>query len=92
MDNHMWGTGPLRDRGDVAAESGVVHLIDQDTEEGGCFFIWVWLELGVDLDDEGGGDGREQTGLPSELARVRGSCARDSQISRLCSGPRRTSL
>ena len=51
------------DRRDVAAESGVVHLVDEDAEERGCFVVWVWLELRVDLDDECRSDGGEQTGL-----------------------------
>ena len=37
--------------------------MDEDAEESGGFFIWVWLELGADLDDEGGSNGGEQTSL-----------------------------
>ena len=55
----MGGTRPLRDRRNVVAESSVVDLVNEDAEEGGGFFVWVWLELGVDLNDEGGSDGGE---------------------------------
>ena len=48
---------------DVIAESGVVHIVEDDTEESSGLLVWVRLELGVDLDDEGGSDGGEQTGL-----------------------------
>jgi len=37
--------------------------VDEDAKESGRFFVWVRLELGVDLDDEGGSDGGEQTCL-----------------------------
>jgi len=70
MDICGRGTGPLRDRGNVVAESSIVDLVDEDTEESGGLVIGVRLELGVDLDDECGGDGREQTSLYHELVRV----------------------
>jgi len=59
----VWGTGPLWDCRDAVAKSSVVNLVDEDTEEGGCFFVWVRLEPGLDLGDECGSDGGEQTGL-----------------------------
>ena len=59
----MCGTGPLWDGGNVIAEGGVVDLVDEDTEESGCLFVRVWLELGVDLDNERGSDGGKQTSL-----------------------------
>ena len=59
----MWRAGPLWDHRDTVAESGVVHLIDEDAEESGGLFVGVLLELGVDLDDECRGHGRKQTGL-----------------------------
>ena len=71
MDNCVWGTIPPWDCGDIVPESGVVHLVDEDAEESGGLFIRVGLELGIDLDDEGGSHDGEQTGLSSELARVR---------------------
>ena len=70
MDGHGWGAGPLRDCGNVIAEGGVVDLVDEDAEESGSLFVGVWLELGVDLDDECGGDSGEQTSLYHELVRV----------------------
>ena len=36
--------------------------------EGSGFFIWVRLELGVDIHNEGGSDGKEQTGLLSKIS------------------------
>jgi len=57
------GTKPLWDGGNVTAKGGVVDLVDQDTEESGCLSVRVWLELGVDLDDECGSDDGKQTAL-----------------------------
>jgi hypothetical protein len=45
--------------GRIVAKGGIVDLVDEDTEEGGGFVVRVRLELGVDLDDECGGDGGE---------------------------------
>ena len=42
----------MRDRRNVVTKSGVVYLIDEDTEEGGGLFIRVLLELRLNLDDE----------------------------------------
>jgi len=70
MDDRVRGTSPLWDCRDVAPESGVVYLVDQNTEESGSLFVWVGLELGVDFDDERGSHDGEQTGLPPELACV----------------------
>jgi len=56
----MRGTSPLQwDGGDVVAKCGVVHLVDEDTEESGSFIASVGLELGVDLDDKGRSNGGE---------------------------------
>jgi len=63
VDNSLWRTGPLWDCRNVVARNSVVHLVDEDTEESGGLFVRVRLELGVDLDDEGGGDGRKKTSL-----------------------------
>jgi len=58
------GTGPRQwNCGNVITEGGVVDLVDEDTEESGCLFVRVLLELGVDFDDERGSDGGEQTSL-----------------------------
>ena len=51
------------DSGDAVAEGSIVHLVDEDTEESSGLFVQIRLELGVDLDDEGRSDGREQTSL-----------------------------
>ena len=78
----MWGTGPLWDAWNVVAKSGVVHFVNENAKESGGFFVWIGLELGVDLDDEGGSHGGEQTGLPSsKSARVGLNEAGDSRIS-----------
>ena len=63
LDDRAWGAGPLRYCGNVVAEGSIVDLVDEDAEEGGRLFIRVRLELGLDLDDERGGHGGEQTGL-----------------------------
>jgi len=52
---------PCVEGGKVVAEGGVIDLVGKDTEESSGLAVWVWLELRVDLDDECGGDGREQT-------------------------------
>ena len=49
--------------GRVVSERGVVDLVDEDTEKGGSLVIWIRLELGIDLYDEGGSHCGEQTGL-----------------------------
>ena len=50
-------------RGNVATEGGVVHLVEEDTEKSSCLFVRVGLELRLDIDYEGGSDGGEQTSL-----------------------------
>ena len=59
LDDRTWGVKPLRECRNVAAESSIVDLVNEDAEEGGGFFVWIRLELGVDLNDEGGSDGGE---------------------------------
>ena len=63
VNNRVRSTGPLWEGGRVVAKGSVIDLVDQDAEEGGGLVIRVRLEVGVDLDDECGGDGREQTSL-----------------------------
>jgi hypothetical protein len=53
----------LWEGGNVVSEGGVVHLVDEETEESGGLVVRVLLKVGVDLDDECGCDGRKQTGL-----------------------------
>ena len=60
--------GPLRKSGRVIFERRVVNLVDEDSEEGGSLFACVGLQLGVDLDDERGGDSREQTSLMPQFS------------------------
>ena len=63
----MWGAGPSWwESGNIVTKSGVVCLVDQDTEEGDRLFVWVWPELRVDLDDKCGSHRGEQTGLLSD--------------------------
>jgi hypothetical protein len=61
---------PLWEGWRVVAEGGVIDLVDKDTEESSGLVVRVWFELGVDLDDECGGDGGEQTSLLPKLAYV----------------------
>jgi len=75
----------------VVSEGGAVEIVDEDTEESCGYIVRVFLEVGVDLDDECGGDGGEQTGLSLSLARFRKNSVRDSRISGWCSNPRRAS-
>ena len=63
MDNRMRRTVPLRQGGSVTAEGCVVNLVEKNAEEGSRFVVRVWLKVGMDLDDECGGDGGEQTSL-----------------------------
>jgi len=71
LDRRSWRAGPLWQSGDIATEGGIVDLVDQDTKEGGGFFVWIRLELGVDLDDECRRHGREQTSLSFASAFIR---------------------
>ena len=48
--------------------------MDEDAEESGGLFVWILLQLGLDLDDECRGHGGEQTGLSLGLAYVRRVC------------------
>ena len=56
-------TCPLWECRRVVSESSVVDLVDKNTEEGCGYVVRVLLEVGVDFDNECGGDGGEQTGL-----------------------------
>jgi hypothetical protein len=56
-------TRPLWEGWRVIAEGGVIDLVDKDTEESGGLVVWVQLKLGIDLDDECGGDGGKQASL-----------------------------
>ena len=52
----MGRAGPLWEGGSVVSEGSVVDLVDEDAEEGDSLVTRVGLELGLDVDDEGGGD------------------------------------
>ena len=56
--------------GRVASESGVVDLVYKNAEEGCSLIVRVLLQVGLDIDDECGGDGGEQTGLSPSSIRV----------------------
>ena len=71
------GAGPLWDSRNVSTKGGVVHFVDDDTEEGGRLFVGVWLEVRLDLDDECRSHGRKQTSLWFESARVSASNVQD---------------
>ena len=60
---HAGRTGPSGECGRVISKGCVVDLVNENTKEGGGLVVGIGLELGVELDDEGGGDRREQTGL-----------------------------
>ena len=49
----------------IVSEGGVIDFVDEDAKEGRSLVVGVWLEAGVDLNDECGGDSREQTSLSS---------------------------
>jgi len=57
------GAGPLGNGGSFGTKGGVVDLVDKDSKEGGSFLTRVRLKLGLDVDDECGGDRGEQTSL-----------------------------
>ena len=72
---------PLWEGWNVVTEGSVVYLVDEDTEESCCLVVRVLSELRVDLDDECGCDGREQTGLLALSARAHQSLKRLTKIS-----------
>ena len=47
----------------VVSKRGVVDLVDKDAEEGGSLVTRVRLELRLNIEDECGRDGGEQTSL-----------------------------
>jgi len=84
--------GPLWKGGRFVSEGGVIDLVDKNAEESGGLVIRVRLEVGVDLDDECGGDGREQTSLRPLLAPANQNPTQNAQISVSCSSPHHISL
>ena len=63
-DNLWRGTTPRRGtRGDFIWRDGSVEAEENRSEVGFGPFIGVWLEIRLDVDDEGGADRGEQAGL-----------------------------
>jgi len=71
---------PLLERRNVAIESGVVYVVNEDSKEGVRLVVGVRLEFGADLDDECRCYGGEQTGLRLYLEYVELSGEHDSRI------------
>ena len=71
--------------GNVATECGTVDLVNQDPEKSGGFVGGIGLKPRVELDDEGGGNGREQTSLILQSARIHPDSTRNSRRLGLCS-------
>ena len=63
LDYGVGRAGPLWESRRVASEGGVVDLGDENTKKSDSLITRVGLELRLDVEDEGGGDGGEQTGL-----------------------------
>ena len=55
--------GPIREGRDDVSKRGIVDLVDQDSQERVGLVVGIGLKLRVDLNNERGGDGGEQTGL-----------------------------
>ena len=67
LDYRAGRSCPLWEGRGIVSKSSIVDLVDEDAEESCGYVVRVLLEVGVDLDDECGGDGGEQTGLSPEL-------------------------
>ena len=63
-------SGPLWENGNLVSKSGVVDLVNEDTEKRGGLVVGIRLELRVDVGGEGRGKSRRQTRLVSRLAHV----------------------
>ena len=51
----------------LTRDGGLIESEEDCTEEGGRLLVRIGLEVGMDVDDEGGADGREQTGLQEQV-------------------------
>ena len=49
--------------GDLTGDGGLIESDEDGTEEGRRLLVGIGLEVRMDIDDEGGADGREQTRL-----------------------------
>ena len=78
MDLYDWVGGGLEhwDCRNVVAESGIIDLTYEDTKEGGRLFVWVWLKLGLDLDDKRGtcGPGQHDVDMGNMKHTRRSAC------------------
>ena len=43
----------------LIGDSGLIESEKDGAEEGGGLLVGIWLEVGMDVDDESGADGRE---------------------------------
>ena len=57
MDHRGGRAVPLWRSWNIISEGGIINLVDKDAEERRGFVARIRLQLGVDLDDECGGDG-----------------------------------
>ena len=51
----------------VTGDRGLIESEENCAEEGGGLLVRIGLEVRMDVDDEGGADGREQTGLQEQV-------------------------
>ena len=63
MNNRAGRASPLCEGRGVVSECSMVYMVNEDPEEGMGLVVGVGLKLRVDLVDECGGDGGEQTRL-----------------------------
>ena len=51
----------------LTRDGGLIESEENCAEEGGRLLVRIGLEVGMDIDDEGGADGGEQTGLQEQV-------------------------
>ena len=56
MNNRAGRTSPLWEGGNVVSESGVVNLVNENTEQSGRLVVGIGLELGIDFNYKCGSD------------------------------------
>jgi len=56
-----------RNGGRITRDGGLVESEENGAEEGGGLLVRIGSEVGMDIDDEGGADGGEQTGLQEQV-------------------------
>ena len=62
-----WISLGRRDGRSVTGDCGLIESDEDRAEEGSGLLVRIWLEIRMDVDDEGGADGREQTGLEEQM-------------------------